>query len=78
MLRLCDCVTAVHRGFASASADKDVKFWDFTVETGGVLGIALARQLTMAQVADAYYLTSFAHTLGCTCPHTLPHLILSI
>jgi hypothetical protein len=39
------------RGFASASADKDVKFWDFTVEAGGVLGIALSRQLTMAQVS---------------------------
>ena len=44
-------MTALPRGFASASADKDVKFWDFTVETGGVLGIALARQLTMAQDA---------------------------
>ena len=44
------CVRPDGRGFASASADKDVKFWDFTVEAGGVLGIALARQLTMAQV----------------------------
>ena len=45
------CVRPDGRGFASASADKDVKFWDFTVEAGGVLGIALARQLSMAQDA---------------------------
>ncbi len=45
------CVRPDGRGFASASADKDVKFWDFTVEEGGVLGVALARQLGMAQDA---------------------------
>jgi WD40 repeat protein len=37
------------KGFVTGSADKEVKFWDFTVESGGVLGIVLARQLNMSQ-----------------------------
>jgi WD40 repeat protein len=56
------CVRPDGRGFASASADKDVKFWDFTVESGGVLGIALARQLTMAQVGTTV-LTSVGYVV---------------
>jgi U3 small nucleolar RNA-associated protein 12 len=39
------------RGFVTGSADKEVKFWDFTVEHGGVLGVVLARQLVMTQDA---------------------------
>jgi len=62
------CVRPDGRGFASASADKDVKFWDFTVEAGGVLGIALSRQLTMAQVRR-HDVASLARSYTMQCGH---------